>query len=87
MIVRVEPPMKIAVLRVVASAIVFGLFFASFKVRAAEPAAARRPNLLMIMCDQLNTFTLGVAGCDGDGMPEIDRGEGAGDALVDREPV
>jgi hypothetical protein len=72
MSVRVEPPMKITVMRVVASAVVLGLFFASSKVKAAELAAAPRSKVLMIMCDQLNAFTMGVAGCDVR-TPKIDR--------------
>jgi arylsulfatase A-like enzyme len=47
-----------------AFAVVFGIFSGSLNANAAEAAGARRPNFLMIMCDQLNTFTMGVAGCD-----------------------
>ena len=65
MSIRVESPSKMIVAFVrVAIAPVFGLFVMSSGTIAAEPAPTPGPNLLMIMCDQLNAFTMGVAGCD-----------------------
>lgn len=51
---------------------VIGIVFAPHVLFAAEDVPNRRPSLLMIICDQLNTFTLGAAGCDVK-TPNIDR--------------